>query len=85
MFIKAVLDTTVYGPRVHTTFLLKNEDEGQRHNEDGQKWHATTYQHIANCNSEVSAIMHIVFIPVYFDRFLLFYSGNAYIINCLVV
>jgi len=60
MFMKAVLDNTVYGPRVHTTFLLKNEDEDQRDGEDGQKWSATTYHHIANCNSEVSAIMHIV-------------------------
>ena len=44
LFMKAVLDTTVYGPTVHTPFLLrKYEDQ------------TTNYQHIVNCNSQVSS------------------------------
>ena len=53
MFIKAVLDTTVYGPRVHTTFLLNKCSADQEEEQ-------TNYQHIANCNSEVSSTAHVL-------------------------
>ena len=55
MFIKAVLDTTVYGPRVHTGFLLKECDGEETDGGGGQEYHTTNYQHIASCNSEVSS------------------------------
>jgi len=60
MFIKAVLNTTVYGPRVHTTFLLKKSSADQTDGGEEEEQPTTHYQHIANCNSEVSATMHIV-------------------------
>ena len=55
MFLKAVLDTTVYGPKVHTTFLLK-EDMARKQTGSGseQECPTTNYQHIAYCSSEVS-------------------------------
>lgn len=55
MFIKAALDTTLYGPKVHTTYLLgKEPDEDQTDGEDRGECSAINYQCIANCSSEVS-------------------------------
>ena len=58
MFIKAVLDTTVYGPEVHATFLLKECTNGWARNQAAsggeQEGPTTNYQHIVCCSSEVS-------------------------------
>ena len=54
MFIKAVLNTTVYGPRVHTTFLLKKCSADQTDGGEEEERPTTNYQHIANCNSGVN-------------------------------